>query len=199
MKPSKVRLIHSFYCMCLVFTACGRNASIVDMIDLNEWNSATMLVLTEELNLDSLLSKYWENDYPPKMSIDQRIIVNNYEEEINCFLSFREKIVKFLKEYSYISVECFYITEYYGFTFSGFTQSFSIYVDKGDDYYYEYNVDTDSFLVTKLNDSVSNDVGNKTNYYVNIEDYTITGMQILSKINRNKNGLEYDIKEVSVW
>lgn len=199
MKPLKVSITRFFCCLCLVFTACGRNASIVDLVDINEWDSATILVLKEELHLDSLLSNYWESDSPPKMSLDQSFIVNDYEEEINYFLSFREKIMKVLKEQSYISVDCIYINEYQGFTFSGFTQSFSVYVDKGDNYYYEYNVDTDSFLVTKLNDSIFNDAENITHYYVNTEEYTITGMQILSKINRNNNGITYDIKEVSIW
>ena len=39
--------------------ACGRNShpnTHADSIDLDEWNAATMRVMTEELHLDSVLS-----------------------------------------------------------------------------------------------------------------------------------------------
>ena len=183
--------------------ACGRNSHAnthADSIDLDEWNSATMRVMTEELHLDSVLSNYWKKENPPMLSIDHKTI-SNFKEEIQSFLSFRKKILSILNNESLLLLkEPFYIIEDQGFTHSGFTQTFTIILNDNQRYYYEYNPDKDCFIKKEIEDTRI-DVNQQPFYRSMIDEMGVmTGMQIVTAIHiGSKNKISYQILEVVVW
>ncbi len=198
MRYLKITLIFFLYVI-----ACGRNNQSqfnAYSIDLNEWNATTMLIMTEELHIDSVLSDYWKKDNPPLVSIDNKTTVNNFEEEILSFLSFREKILKTLEKDSYLLHDKpFYIIEHQGYTHAGFMRSFTIFSDTTEGYFYQYKPDKDCFVREKIAHPVC--VEKKPFYYSEIDETGVmTGLHIVTFIHRDTgNKLIYKILEVSVW
>lgn len=183
--------------------ACGRNShpnTRADSIDLDEWNAATMRVMTEELHLDSVLSNYWRKENPPMLSIDYKPI-NNFREEIQSFLSIRKKMLSALNNESLLLLKGpFYIIEDQCYTHAGFTQTFTIILNDNQRYYYEYNPDKDCFIKKEIEDTRI-DVNQQPFYRSMIDEMGVmTGMHIVTAIHiGSKNRISYQILEVVVW
>ena len=187
----------------LFVIACGRNNQSqfnAYSIDLNEWNATTMLIMTEELHIDSVLSDYWKKDNPPLVSIDNKTTVNNFEEEILSFLSFRQKILKILeKDFYLLHDKPFHIIEHQGFTHAGFMRSFTIISDTTGGYLYEYKSDKDCFVRKKIANPVC--IEKQPFYHSEIDETgVLRGVHIVTFIHRNiNNRLTYKILEVLLW
>jgi len=200
MRYLKIILIFVLLLYVIVYVVNSRPPLNEDSLDLNEWNTATMLVMTEELHLDSVLSDYWKKDNPPFVSRDNETTINDFEEEILSFLSFREKILKTLEKDSYLLHDKpFYIIEHQGYTHAGFMRSFTIFSDTTEGYFYQYKPDKDCFVREKIAHPVC--VEKKPFYYSEIDETGVmTGLHIVTFIHRDTgNKLIYKILEVSVW
>ncbi len=186
----------------LIVVACGRNSQpifIADSVSLDEWNTATMLVMTEKLHLDSFLSVYWGKNNPSFVSMDNKP-VNNFREEIQSFLSFRKKILPILKKEScMLQNKPFYIVENQGFTFAGFMRSFTIVSDTTEGYHYKYNSEKDCFLRKKMVGPY--DFEKQPLYHSEIDETGVmTGVHIVTLFYMDTNNkLFYKILELSVW
>lgn len=173
---------------------------IADLVNVDEWDDATMIVLIETLHLDSILSNYWRNENPPMLSINHKTI-SNFKEEIQSFLFFRKKILSILNNESLLLLkEPFYIIEDQGYTHSGFTQTFTIILNDNQRYYYKYNPNKDCFIKEEIEDTHI-DANQQPFYHSLIEEMGImTGMHIVTAIHiGSKNRISYQILEVVVW
>lgn len=200
-----------------MFIACGRSTQAIDSIDLNDWNAATILVMEEKmhLNSDSVLSALWGKYYDSLSYPERSVCITNHEKYIHYPLSFREKILKTIKEQSFFPFKSdFYIREFQSYSYVGFTRGFSLYRREDDSYRFEYkgdslvcnSDDTTGFTKEKLYDLdyYRWEKHKPYNYFIDYSQINylgmISGMEITTHISKNRNDeVCYDVKEVCVW
>lgn len=189
------KLIVIFLNICLFcFWACSKvKITTADLISIQDWDSLTKHVIIDEMRLDTVL-KY--NDNKPPLVISG-IHVKSVDENLNYYLSFREKIVETIQKDKTLSHnEKFKIYESHGSCVRRHT--FSVLVDDKMSYRYEIWNNQDSVLFINKTE-INNDAFLIRSRYMGVELGTMTGINILTSIERTREDkLLYDIMLVEV-
>ena len=196
-KKKKILSILFFTLLC----SCSENTTpIVELINIQEWDSVTIVTLKEKVHLDMMLQ--YNDSFPPLLMQDGKTVVKSFDEEIIYYLSFREKIMEILREKGILSnAKNIYIFENQSYGANGYNQSFIVLINKKKKYYFKFDELTDSF---SMEEEIERN--KETQYYWNIRAYSnniefgrMSGLSITTLIKRNrKNTLSYDIISVSV-
>ena len=179
---------------CISFYGCQNDKSqtpISELINLEEWDSITIATMKEKMQLDTL--RYVGDDIPPYKK--DGIAINSFDDHIQHLLKFREKEIAALLEKQIISNEkVIYIHESQGDrSHHGFIRYFTVMpINKKFRYIFTYSEDIHSFLIKKTDDF--NDYYIEPVLYNGIEYGRLTGIEILTKITKNKKSqLSYEI------
>ena len=189
------RLVVILALSCTFFYGCQNNKNqtpISELINLEEWDSITIAVMKEKMQLDTL--QYIGDDIP-SFAIDDDIIINSFDEHIRYLLKFREKEIAALLEHQILSNEgVIYIHESQGDRGpQGFVRYFVVMpINEKFRYVFTYKPDVDSFLVEKKDDF--DDYYIEPVLYYGIEEWGMTGIKLTTKITKDKNSkLSYEI------
>lgn len=187
----KLNLI-SIAIIILIAISCKKDIKpIYSLIDIKKWDEVTIKSIKNNFNIDSLLI-YGDGTNIP-ISLRDGKKVYSFDEEIRIMLSFREKELKALQTFNYLSDEkTIYIEEYQGNTTNGFMKYFFIYNINCPEYYFTYNEDKDTFTCKKEGDSAN--YSDENIFYSEVQMRSLFGYVITTKISRNnKNELTYEI------
>jgi len=183
-----------FISSCISFYSCQNDKNqtpISELINLEEWDSITIAVMKEKMQLDTL--QYIGDDIPPLVIDD--VLITSFDEEIRYLLKFREKeMAALLKEKIISNEEVIYIYESQGDrSHLGFVRHFVVMpINEKFRYVFTYKPDVDSFLVEKKDDF--DDYYIEPVLYYGIEEWGMTGIKLTTKITKDKNSkLSYEI------
>lgn len=178
----------------IAFNCCKNNEkrnTIPELIDIQIWDSTTVMAIKETLKLDTL--KYI-SDNKPLITVDD-VVISSFDEHIKQILNFRLKEIEVLKNQKVISnEENIIIYENQGYTHSGYMRSFTVVFGANLDkvYSFNYNKDTDSFSVTK--DFYAMHWLLVPTFHSEIEYGVLSGIDVVTKITRgDKNHLSYEV------
>lgn len=176
----------------LIAISCKKDIKpIYSLIDIKKWDEVTIKSIKNNFNIDSILIYGDGTNIPIKVQNGKEVY--SFDEQIRIMLSFREKELKALQTFNYLSDEkTIYIEEFQGFTTNGFMKNFFIYNINCPEYYFTYNVDNDTFTSEKGRDSTY--YSDETIFHSDVYMRSLVGYRITTKISRNnKNELTYDI------
>lgn len=194
----KKQLLAYFLC-CIFFHSCeniSNQSTIVELIDLDEWNANTITILKNKMQWDTI--QYIDDNIPPFIS--DGVMIRSFDDDMKRILSIREKEITAMKEQLFPSheQETLYIYESQGFNNEGYCKYFLVLQNECDSSYrFTYNAAVDSFSVEK--GLYSNEYYFQPVFYFDIEYNWLRNIEITTKITKEKQSqLFYEIIGVTI-
>lgn len=176
------------------FCSCTNNhSSIVELINLEEWENATVDTIIRKTRLDTIV--FYREGTPPLPS-EYGDSIYTFESLLRNHLSIRGELLKELKKNPlFETADYIYIEENQGYRVSGYERYFVLYQEHGIKYVYRYNKSKNFFNIRKSGDENSRDNHAGDTILHDVQGDIFSGMDIVTHIKKNKsNKLIYTIR-----